>query len=373
MGKPHLILIGGFLGAGKTTAIQRIAHCLGDQGLRVGIITNDQSTGLVDTAFLRSCGFTTEEVPGGCFCCRFDDLMHATRRLTSTLQPDVFVAEAVGSCTDLAATVALPFRRLYGDRITIAPLTVLVDPMRARRVLGLDSGDSFSDNIAYIYRKQLEEADIILINKRDLLSEVQSTELQDVLRASFPHAELHTVSCRDGVDTEEWLHRIAFGELVPRPAMGVDYDTYADGEARLGWLNATIAVSLRPPADGNALTMRLAALVRERLQADGAQLAHLKMMLESIEPSGAGTAAINLVRNDLEAESRTTLATSVGAGRLLVNLRAEAVPQKLVDALRGALTALTGERPRLRVEIEQLDCFSPGRPTPTHRDTGATL
>lgn len=46
---PHLILIGGFLGGGKTTAVQRLARSLGDQGLRVGPITNDQGSGLVDT------------------------------------------------------------------------------------------------------------------------------------------------------------------------------------------------------------------------------------------------------------------------------------------------------------------------------------
>ena len=64
------IMIGGFLGAGKTTAVARLAEILTRQGLRVGLITNDQGGGLVDTAMLRSRGFETEEIAGGCFCCR---------------------------------------------------------------------------------------------------------------------------------------------------------------------------------------------------------------------------------------------------------------------------------------------------------------
>ena len=100
------VMIGGFLGAGKTTAVLRAARTLTDRGLRVGLITNDQSTGLVDTAMLRSHGFAVEEIAGGCFCCRFPSLQEAAGRLDESTRPDVFLAEPVGSCTDLVATVS---------------------------------------------------------------------------------------------------------------------------------------------------------------------------------------------------------------------------------------------------------------------------
>ena len=118
---------------------------------------------------LRARGFATEEIPGGCFCCRFNSLVEAAQRLTAATRPDVFIAEPVGSCTDLVATVTYPLRRIYGDDFSIAPLSVLVDPVRARRVLGLEEGGKFSEKVLYIYRKQLEEADLIVINKIDLL------------------------------------------------------------------------------------------------------------------------------------------------------------------------------------------------------------
>ena len=50
--KTRYIMVGGFLGAGKTTAILNVAETLRRRGLRVGLITNDQSYGLVDTAML---------------------------------------------------------------------------------------------------------------------------------------------------------------------------------------------------------------------------------------------------------------------------------------------------------------------------------
>src|SRR6266849_6706500 len=135
--KARYIMIGGFLGAGKTTSVVRLAQHLTDQGLKVGLITNDQGSELVDTALLRSRGFLTEEIPGGCFCCRFNSLLDAARRLTAGAHPDFFIAEPVGSCTDLVATVAYPLRRIYGSDYTVAPLSVLLDPVRAARILGL--------------------------------------------------------------------------------------------------------------------------------------------------------------------------------------------------------------------------------------------
>ena len=72
--QPRFIMIGGFLGAGKTTTVGRLARHYQEQGLRVAIVTNDQTTDLVDTYNLRSQGFSVGEVAGSCFCCNFPEL-----------------------------------------------------------------------------------------------------------------------------------------------------------------------------------------------------------------------------------------------------------------------------------------------------------
>src|SRR5687767_14538848 len=192
------IMIGGFLGSGKTTSVAKLAQRLTADGLRVGLITNDQGDKLVDSAMLRSKGFATEEIAGGCFCCRFNSLVEAAAKLTAQGRPDVFIAEPVGSCTDLVATVSYPLRRMYGADFTIAPLSVLVDPIRAMRVFGLAEGSMFSDKVRYIYRKQLEEADLIVINKRDILDQTQFAQLSGKLTEEFPKAEILAASARTG-------------------------------------------------------------------------------------------------------------------------------------------------------------------------------
>src|SRR5213078_2397550 len=172
-----------------TTSVARLAQRLTDQGLRVGLITNDQGSELVDTKVLRSRGFATEEIAGGCFCCRFNSLVEAANKLTAATRPEVFIAEPVGSCTDLVATVTYPLRRIYGGNFFIAPLSVLVDPIRALRILGLEEGGKFSEKVLYIYRKQLEEADIIVINKCDVIDASRLRVLEEALAGQFPVAE----------------------------------------------------------------------------------------------------------------------------------------------------------------------------------------
>ncbi|MFP6659744.1 MAG: GTP-binding protein, partial [Pirellulales bacterium] len=115
MSRVRFLMVGGFLGAGKTTALARIARHFIDCGQRVGLVTNDQAYDLVDTQTLRAQGFDVGEVPGACFCCKFNDLVDTIAALSEDDAPDVILAEPVGSCTDLVATVIEPLRQFYRD------------------------------------------------------------------------------------------------------------------------------------------------------------------------------------------------------------------------------------------------------------------
>lgn len=367
--KPRYIMIGGFLGAGKTSSVAALAQELTARGLRVGLITNDQGSELVDTAMLRSKGFATEEIPGGCFCCRFNSLVDAAGKLTTQTAPDVFIAEPVGSCTDLVATVTYPLRRIYGDSFTIAPLSVLVDPIRAERIFGLGTGGNFSEKVVYIYKKQLQEADLIVITKVDLIDETRLGALEETLRREFPRAEIIGVSVRKLQGLEGWFERILSGEQTAHPTMEVDYGIYAEGEALLGWLNSTVHVV----ADGaefesETVLKALARDIQSRLASN--EIAHLKMTLSP--DSGIGdVAVINLVRSDYVPELSIRLEGPVTSGQLIINLRAEADPAALEQAVKGAVEELPLAVPGVHATLEHLEFFRPGKPEPTHRDVHA--
>lgn len=363
--KADYIMVGGFLGAGKTTALLRLAGHLTARGRRVGLITNDQSVGLVDTAIVNARGYPVEEITGGCFCCRFNSLTAAAERLTDAARPDVFLAEPVGSCTDLRATVQYPLRRIYGEDYRIAPLSVLVDPVRALRVLGGEPGPAFSSKVQYIYRKQLEEADLIVINKRDVLTAVRLAALQAALREACPQAHIIAVSARTGEGLDAWFARVAEVADDSREAPALDYDLYADGEALLGWCNATYRVAADSSFDGNLLLVDLARELLMRLDRDRPEIAHFKTTLAPDE-EGGDLGVLNLVGSDREPELSHRLQEPLRSGELIVNLRAEGDPELLRRAVVEGVEAAAGRR-GARAELVHVEHFRPARPSPTHR------
>src|SRR5205823_6156763 len=141
----------------------------------------------------------------------------------------------------------------------------------------------------------------------------------------------------------------------------VDYELYAEGEALLGWLNCTVQCAAGTAFDANAVLKRLADEIRERLHRDGAEVAHLKMTFSPEEGLGE-IAVINLVRNDYVPEVSQALEEVVHNGQLIVNLRAEAGPELLRDAVRNALDGLAGNFHGLDARLNHLEFFRPGKP-----------
>jgi G3E family GTPase len=366
------IMLGGFLGAGKTTAILALADWLTQRKRRVGLITNDQSVGLVDTAMLSAHGYPVEEITGGCFCCRFNSLMEASEKLTEDATPDVFLAEPVGSCTDLRAAVSHPLRRLYGDNFRVAPLSVLLDPIRASRILGLEQGAAFSPKVRYVYEKQLEEAEVIVINKQDLVDTAQLARLQAAIAERYPRAKVFVISARDRAGLDEWFTHVLGGDAGEDPAPDIDYEEYAEGEALLGWYNGTATVVSRGEdgLDGNQFLTALAETLQRQLASKGIDIAHLKMTL-SPSDFGSDIAVLNLVRTDGRAELSHTLKDTVMEGELIVNLRAEGAPDVLQAAAAQALAEVAGEA-NADVTVDHEEAFRPGKPNPTYRMATAT-
>jgi G3E family GTPase len=181
----NLHLVGGFLGSGKTTAIIHAAKALTEQGQRVGVITNDQGKYLVDTAFFRLATIPTLEVTGGCFCCNYHELNNRLVDIIAASQPDVVFAESVGSCADIVATVVKPLLKFGQEQFSLASFSVFTDARLLHQRLLLQEMP-FSDDIVYIFDKQIEEAGLLVVNKTDLVSAQAVEEIQALLAEKFP-------------------------------------------------------------------------------------------------------------------------------------------------------------------------------------------
>jgi G3E family GTPase len=375
MKRVRIVLLGGFLGAGKTTAIARLAKHYTSAGRRVAVVTNDQAFGLVDSAALRSEGFAVGEVPGACFCCKFDDLVETVGHLSETEHPDIILAEPVGSCTDLVATVIEPLRQFYGDAYETAPFGVLLKPEQGTQILNGDSGDydselsndpefPFSAEAAYIFRKQLEEADFIAINKSDRLTSNQIRGLSAAAELRFPGKDVFAVSARTGAGFDLLLERLA-GTVTRHTDLAIDYDTYATGEAELGWLNCDVVLTAQSdsaPFAIDAVTIELVERIAEALKAHGAEPAHVKVLAQA----GDATAMANLVASSAAAELSLAAESHADHARLIVNARVAVSPNSL-SAIVQEQVAMLAAAHGICCELGQVQSFRPGRPVPIHR------
>jgi len=360
-----LIFSGGFLGSGKTTALAALAKCLIERGMRVGFITNDQSENLVDTIIVRQMlidlGVPVEEVVKGCFCCKFDELIDHIEKILDH-DPDVLMGEPVGSCTDFVAAVANPIKIQYRDAFRFAPFSIMVDPERVRAMILNEARSDFPEDVAYLFGKQMEEADTIVLNKIDLVTEGESKRLLAALGERYPGKKLLAVSARHGTGMDSWLDDL----ISNRPGANtvlrqIDYDRYATAEAVLGWLNAAVKLQGDSPFDPGRFMVSLAGRLRDRFKSVKGEIGHLKFVF-----TAAGQSLwANLTTLASEPAVGGEKLDPLQRGTLIVNARVRLEPDTLEAIVRDCLNE-TSHAMAVTAEIDDLQCFSPAYPEPPH-------
>lgn len=366
---PHnvrFIMIGGFLGAGKTTTLGRLARHYVGRGLKVGIVTNDQAADLVDTNNLRAQGFDVGEVAGACFCCNFDELMATVSRLGQGERPDVILAEPVGSCTDLVATVIQPLKQLFAAEFSIAPYAVILKPGHGGRILRNEAGAGFSPKAAYILKKQLEEADAILINRIDELPAAEADALEDLIEEHHPGIPVLRVSAKTGQGFDALLALLEQEGDFGRRVLDIDYDIYAEGEAELGWLNSSVRVTAERKFALDELLLDVIARLRDSLAEAEAETAHLKAI--GLWEGFFGVA--NLITSASAPELSLPSNCEVDAIDLIVNARVACDPAELEARVTETVSAASAAR-GAQADFRRTRSFRPGRPVPTHRMAAA--
>ncbi|MGH3830500.1 MAG: GTP-binding protein [Pseudonocardiaceae bacterium] len=289
----------------------------------------------MDTTLARSALAAVSEVTGGCFCCRFEDLMNVANQLIDGGTTDTIIAEAVGSCTDLQETVIRPLRKYHGDQFTVAPLTTVVDPQRLRGFArATERGEPESD-LSYLFSKQLTEADIIAVNKIDKIDADAAASATANLWRRYPTARIVPYSARTGVGLPQLLTGWR-DEATWSADLDIDYDRYAAAEARLAWLNQRF--TLQATNDGfNPTTWARAVL------------SHL------LDVAAAHEAEIGHAKLTVDTDDGTTKMSITGNGGVSDQAITEAIAR--ADTLVGA---------RSSTSIGPVS-FKPGYPRPAHR------
>jgi G3E family GTPase len=353
-----LFLLSGFLGSGKTTAISQACMLLKETA-KVAVITNDQGAQLVDTGLIQSLKIASREVVDGCFCCRYEDLDAGIQSLQKEEKPEIVFAESVGSCTDLIATVVNPLMQAYSS-IQIV-VSAFADASLLYRFM-VKGETLFDSEVEYIFSNQLQEADLLVVNKIDLLKGGDLEGLKKHLTKTFPHKTLLFQNSLDNENISHWITSLQQFQLKEkRKALEIDYDTYAEGEAKLGWLDEELEILTSDRTAVDAACSLINNLHRAIRQA-GYPIGHLKFLVND----GQQKRKISFVTLHQKAETFFTFPSNADKCIVLVNARVQISPDVLKGLVAAAIRKVKEER-GCKVIERKLLAFRPGYPKPLHR------
>nr|MBV6629586.1 zinc metallochaperone GTPase ZigA [Oceanococcus sp. HetDA_MAG_MS8] len=203
-------VLSGFLGAGKTTLLNHVLQ--NREGLRVAVIVNDMSEVNIDAdsvnqqVSLNRAEERLVEMSNGCICCTLrEDLLDEVSRLAREGRFDALLIESTGISEPLPVAETFTFRDEHGQSLNdIARLDTMVTVVDAvnfsqdmERADDLhDRGQSLGEDdertVADLLIEQVEFADVIVLNKLDLVSQAEAQRLQEVLRSLNRHARIVT-------------------------------------------------------------------------------------------------------------------------------------------------------------------------------------
>ena len=357
-GKTRFLVLGGYLGAGKTTLAVNLARTLREKNDRsVAIITNDQGDVLVDTEFTKDAGFDVSEIIGGCFCSNFDKFVSSARTLVSSGRPDVIIAEPIGTSTNLMGSVVAPLRSLYPDEFDVAPFAVVIDCIRAADILS-EKKEKSMESVDLIPAHQIREAEVVILSKADLVRPEAVDGIKAQLIKMLPGADIIETSSSDLRNIEK-ITDIILSDRVSTKTAERDSNRGFDFEkAKLGWYSGTFAVTPDGKVDMYSMSSDIMKSVAKEYGPKA--IVHVKVIISSPEAS----AKMSLVQESIQVDGIYGSRFISSPGKLVLNARVISPPKRLGDTMRKIIGSLSSYPAKIEKISES--CFSPKPESPSH-------
>jgi G3E family GTPase len=314
--------IAGFLGSGKTTTLIRLGKELSlNHGKKVSIIVNEVGEVGIDGSFIRDFGFEVREIVQGCICCSLQgDLQSTLKILIENYRPDIVLIEPTG--------IALPSKireivdGLSSISIEQAPVVALVDGSRFRSM--------FKEMERFLI-KQIKEADVVAINKADLIESKWDIELlKSAIRELNPSAYIFNMSAKRGDGINELIDIILHGGMKSS-TLGADEDSVM----LAGMGRAALKISFKAREEVGETKIKvvvsdiLNGIANASLNSGSGLIGHVKAYLRT--PAGSFKASVLEVKHG--ADFAGDLKGSVRDGEMTIYAEVKDLEDKVVMSI----------------------------------------
>ena len=276
------VVFSGFLGSGKTTTMMALTRYYTAHHAKAAMISNDLGKGvtLADDRLARLSGVNASQITDECICfCR--EIL--AERLNRSFDDgcELVISDIPGFGVGALEHVYHGLSAEYPGRFELGPFTVLIEPGNAALLRSGPGGD-----MTAILRAQLMEADLIVLNKCDLLEEAELEADKNWLKAQFPQTEVLAISAVTGEGLEELSQALKRGTASMNHP-DIDYEDQdlqkAMDQLTEYYLEYAAQVCCND-FDGTEYLSDIAHAVQAELQAGGYEVPHMKLL--AWEPEG---------------------------------------------------------------------------------------
>lgn len=344
----------GFLGSGKTTAMIALTRYYTERHGKAAMISNDlgHKVTLADHRLAKLQGCNASEMTETCICYQNENLAD---RLRACYQEgcQLVLSDIPGFGVGALEHVYHGLAEKFPGQFALGPFTVLAEPRTVELLQKGQGGD-----MEYLLNAQLVEADLIVLNKCDLISPEQAAADKAWLEQRYPKARVLPISARRGDGLEALSQALKQGTAsMRRPDIGYGGEAFQAAMGKLSeyYIQYHAAVCCNT-FDGNAYLMDMAEKVQSRIRTAGFEIPHLKLL--AWEPEGDFGKA-DLLGTGRPAEISRRFVYPCTAVAVILNASALCPPGVLDPLITETVREISGKY-NLELTLFKKECFGMG-------------